>query len=150
VKIRRGPATVSEGASLQITTRPSAGEGEAPSESARCDSLLPSQETYPRVLRSTFCDDGKCALESFGFLRSFPRAIFVAIVSPPRSPAEATSWLVPSFAVRIFGDASATYRLVRQHAIVVAINNVFDSFYDEKLGYPLQSASFRLSYPLGF
>jgi vitamin B12 transporter len=47
-------------------------------------------------------------------------------------------------------DASATYRLVRQHAIVVAINNVFDAFYYEKLGYPLQGASFRLSYRLGF
>jgi vitamin B12 transporter len=47
-------------------------------------------------------------------------------------------------------DASATYRLVRQHAIVVSINNVFDAFYYEKLGYPLQGASFRLSYRLGF
>ncbi|MEQ1693141.1 MAG: TonB-dependent receptor, partial [Gemmatimonas sp.] len=47
-------------------------------------------------------------------------------------------------------DASATYRLVRQHAILLAINNVFDSFYYEKLGYPLQGASFRLSYRLGF
>jgi len=47
-------------------------------------------------------------------------------------------------------DASATYRLVRQHAIVVAINNVFDTFYYEKVGYPLQGASFRLSYRLGF
>lgn len=47
-------------------------------------------------------------------------------------------------------DTSATYRLVRQHAIVVAINNVFDAFYYEKLGYPLQGASFRLSYRLGF
>jgi outer membrane receptor protein involved in Fe transport len=47
-------------------------------------------------------------------------------------------------------DASATYRLVRQHAIVLAINNVFDAFYYEKLGYPLQGASFRLSYRLGF
>ena len=47
-------------------------------------------------------------------------------------------------------DASATYRLVRQHSVVVAINNVFDAFYYEKLGYPLQGASFKLSYRLGF
>jgi vitamin B12 transporter len=47
-------------------------------------------------------------------------------------------------------DASATYRLVRQHAIVLAVNNVFDAFYYEKVGYPLQGASFRLSYRLGF
>ena len=47
-------------------------------------------------------------------------------------------------------DASATCRLVRQHAIVLAIDNVFDAFYYEKLGYPLQGASFRLSYRLEF
>jgi len=47
-------------------------------------------------------------------------------------------------------DASVTYRLVRQHAIVLAINNVFDAFYYEKLGYPLQGASFKVSYRLGF
>ena len=47
-------------------------------------------------------------------------------------------------------DASATYRLARQHSIVVAVNNVFDAFYYEKLGYPLQGASFKLSYRLGF
>ncbi len=28
-----------------------------------CDSHLPSQETYPRLLRSTFCDDRRCALD---------------------------------------------------------------------------------------
>jgi vitamin B12 transporter len=47
-------------------------------------------------------------------------------------------------------DASATYRLARQHAILLAINNVFDTFYYEKLGYPLQGASFKLSYRVGF
>jgi vitamin B12 transporter len=47
-------------------------------------------------------------------------------------------------------DAAVTYRLVRQHAIVAAINNLFDTFYYEKIGYPLQGASFRLSYRLGF
>jgi vitamin B12 transporter len=47
-------------------------------------------------------------------------------------------------------DATASYRLARQHSAVVAINNVFDAFYYEKLGYPLQGASIRLSYRLGF
>jgi vitamin B12 transporter len=47
-------------------------------------------------------------------------------------------------------DASATYRLARQHAIVGSVNNLFDTFYYEKLGFPLQGASFKLSYRLGF
>ena len=46
-------------------------------------------------------------------------------------------------------DASATYRLARQHSVVASVNNLFDAFYYEKLGYPLQGASFRLSYRLG-
>ncbi len=32
----------------------------------------------------------------------------------------------------------------------LSINNVFDAFYYEKIGYPLQGASFKLSYRLGF
>jgi vitamin B12 transporter len=47
-------------------------------------------------------------------------------------------------------DASATYRLARRHSIVAAVNNVFDAFYYEKIGYPLQGASFKLSYRLSF
>lgn len=47
-------------------------------------------------------------------------------------------------------DATVTYRLVRQHAVVAAINNLFDTFYYEKRGFPLQGASFKLSYQLGF
>ena len=47
-------------------------------------------------------------------------------------------------------DASATYRLARQHSVVAAINNLFDAFYYEKLGFPLQGASFKVSYRLGF
>jgi vitamin B12 transporter len=47
-------------------------------------------------------------------------------------------------------DATASYRLIRQHAVVVAINNMFDAFYYEKIGFPLQGASFKLSYRLGF
>jgi vitamin B12 transporter len=47
-------------------------------------------------------------------------------------------------------DASATYRLVRQHSIALAVNNLFDAFYYEKLGYPLQGLSLKVSYRLGF
>jgi outer membrane receptor protein involved in Fe transport len=47
-------------------------------------------------------------------------------------------------------DASLMVRLVRQHAIALAINNMFDEFYYEKLGFPLQGASFKLSYRVGF
>lgn len=47
-------------------------------------------------------------------------------------------------------DASVTYRLARRHSILLGINNVFDAFYYEKIGYPLQGASFKLSYRLGF
>src|SRR6185503_10250635 len=34
-------------------------------------------------------------------------------------------------------DGSVTYRLAGPHAVVVAVNNIFDAFYYEKLGYPL-------------
>lgn len=47
-------------------------------------------------------------------------------------------------------DASSTVRLARQHAVLVSINNLFDEFYYEKLGFPLQGASFKLSYRFGF
>lgn len=47
-------------------------------------------------------------------------------------------------------DASATYRVARQHSVVLGVNNLFDTFYYEKLGFPLQGASFKLSYRLGF
>jgi outer membrane receptor protein involved in Fe transport len=47
-------------------------------------------------------------------------------------------------------DATLMYRLMRQHAVELAINNLFDAFYYEKLGYPQKGAAFRLSYRLGF
>jgi vitamin B12 transporter len=47
-------------------------------------------------------------------------------------------------------DASAGYRFARQHSAVVSINNLLDAFYYEKVGFPLQGVSFRLSYRLGF
>jgi vitamin B12 transporter len=47
-------------------------------------------------------------------------------------------------------DADVTYRLARQHALVLTVNNLFDEFYYEKLGFPLQGASFKASYRIGF
>ena len=47
-------------------------------------------------------------------------------------------------------DASLTCRLARQHAVVVTVNNLFDEFYYEKLGFPLQGASFKAFYRVGF
>ncbi|MBM3818776.1 MAG: TonB-dependent receptor [Acidimicrobiia bacterium] len=47
-------------------------------------------------------------------------------------------------------DLSATYRLVGAHSVSVAVNNLFDTYYYEKIGFPLQGASFRLSYRVGF
>ncbi|MBI4885746.1 MAG: TonB-dependent receptor [Acidobacteria bacterium] len=47
-------------------------------------------------------------------------------------------------------DLSVTYRLVRQHAVSLAVNNLFDTYYYEKLGFPLQGASFKLAYRVGF
>jgi outer membrane cobalamin receptor len=47
-------------------------------------------------------------------------------------------------------DANATYRLARLHSVVLSINNLFDALYYEKLGYPLQGASFKVSYRFGF
>ncbi|MEQ1760116.1 MAG: TonB-dependent receptor [Vicinamibacterales bacterium] len=47
-------------------------------------------------------------------------------------------------------DATASYRLVQRQSILLSINNVFDTLYYEKLGYPLQGASFKLSYKVEF
>jgi len=47
-------------------------------------------------------------------------------------------------------DANVTYRVARQHAIVLDVNNLFDAFYYEKLGFPLQGASFTAFYRFGF
>ena len=47
-------------------------------------------------------------------------------------------------------DANVTCRLARQHALVLAVNNLFDEFYYEKLGYPLQGTSFKAFYRVGF
>jgi vitamin B12 transporter len=47
-------------------------------------------------------------------------------------------------------DLSATYRLVGAHAVSLALNNLFDAYYYEKIGFPLQGASFKVSYRVGF
>jgi vitamin B12 transporter len=47
-------------------------------------------------------------------------------------------------------DASGTFTIVRRQVLLVGVNNLFDAFYYEKLGYPLQGASFTLSYRLEF
>ncbi len=47
-------------------------------------------------------------------------------------------------------DAEVTYQLARQHALVLTMNNLFDAFYYEKLGFPLQGVSFKASYRIGF
>ena len=47
-------------------------------------------------------------------------------------------------------DADVTYQLARQHALVLTVNNLFDEFYYEKLGFPLQGASFKAFYRIGF
>ena len=36
------------------------------------------------------------------------------------------------------------------HSVSVSINNIFDVLYYEKIGYPLQGASARVYYKLGF
>jgi vitamin B12 transporter len=52
----------------------------------------------------------------------------------------------PSFTV---ADVSATYRLRPQHAVLLTINNILDTFYYEKKGYPLAGTAFTLKYRLG-
>jgi vitamin B12 transporter len=47
-------------------------------------------------------------------------------------------------------DLSAAYRLGGPHAVSFDVNNLTDTYYYETLGYPLQGASFRLSYRVGF
>jgi outer membrane receptor protein involved in Fe transport len=47
-------------------------------------------------------------------------------------------------------DATMTFKLAGPHAIGLAINNMFDTFYYEKLGFPLQGVSFKLGYRVGF
>ena len=52
----------------------------------------------------------------------------------------------PNFAVV---DLMATYRVHAHHAILLTVNNLSDTFYYEKKGFPLQGASFLLKYRIG-
>ncbi len=47
-------------------------------------------------------------------------------------------------------DAWMSYRLKGAHAVTFEINNLLDGYYYEALGYPLQGASFKVAYQLGF
>jgi vitamin B12 transporter len=47
-------------------------------------------------------------------------------------------------------DATLAYRVMRQQDVLFSLNNAFDAFYYEKLGFPLQGASFKVSYRVGF
>jgi outer membrane cobalamin receptor len=46
-------------------------------------------------------------------------------------------------------DLSAMYRLHPQHAVVLTVNNLFDRYYYEKMGYPLQGIGVTLGYQIG-
>jgi len=46
-------------------------------------------------------------------------------------------------------DVSATYRVHAQHAILLSVNNLLDTFYYEKKGYPLAGTAFTLKYRFG-
>jgi outer membrane cobalamin receptor len=52
----------------------------------------------------------------------------------------------PAFGV---ADLSASYRVHPQHAVVLTINNIFDTYYYEKKGYPLAGTALTLKYRLG-
>jgi outer membrane receptor protein involved in Fe transport len=53
----------------------------------------------------------------------------------------------PNFIVT---DLSASVRVHWQHSVAVSVNNLFDVFYFEKLGYPLPGAAVHVSYRVGF
>ena len=46
-------------------------------------------------------------------------------------------------------DLSAAYQLHPQHAVLLTINNLSDTFYYEKKGFPLQGISFAIKYRIG-
>jgi vitamin B12 transporter len=47
-------------------------------------------------------------------------------------------------------DANVVYRIARLHSVNLAVNNLFDAYYYEKLGFPLQGFSFKAFYRLEF
>ncbi len=46
-------------------------------------------------------------------------------------------------------DLSVVYHLTSQHAISLAVNNLLDRYYYEKLGFPMPGRAFMLKYRLG-
>jgi vitamin B12 transporter len=46
-------------------------------------------------------------------------------------------------------DLTAMYRLRPQHAMLISVSNLFDRYYYEKKGYPLQGIGVTLKYQLG-
>jgi len=52
----------------------------------------------------------------------------------------------PTFTV---ADLSASYTVRPQHALLLTINNIFDTYYYEKKGYPLVGTAVTLKYRLG-
>ena len=52
----------------------------------------------------------------------------------------------PDFVV---ADVSAMYRVHAYHAVLLSVNNLFDRYYYEKKGYPLQGVGVTLKYQLG-
>jgi outer membrane receptor for ferrienterochelin and colicin len=46
-------------------------------------------------------------------------------------------------------DVSTTYRVHPQHALLLAVNNLFDTLYFEKKGYPLQGVAVTVKYRIG-
>lgn len=47
-------------------------------------------------------------------------------------------------------DLSAIYHLTRQHALSIAVNNLFDTYYYEKLGYPHPGRTIAVTYRFDF
>ena len=52
----------------------------------------------------------------------------------------------PNFTV---ADLTAMYQLHPRHAVLLAVNNLFDAYYFEKKGYPLAGGSLTLKYRFG-
>jgi vitamin B12 transporter len=46
-------------------------------------------------------------------------------------------------------DLRVAYRLHNQHSLIVTVNNVLDTYYYEKKGYPLAGAAFAVAYRFG-
>ena len=47
-------------------------------------------------------------------------------------------------------DATVSWRLARRHAVLLGVNNLFDAYYYEKIGFPLPGVSMKVSYRASF